>query len=284
MTASGRAALAALGVVVTSFIAATAYSEYRAGSIDAAAHQLAESVAPGIQYLTNGCEDLRQLGALLREADARRDHVERSWQRAQAELETYLSLETTAESPRFAHQLAALQSMIGSAVGRWDPHDPAQQREVTGRILPAVEEISGTALVALDRAASHSACCSRCSRRDCCGGRCDWNEERAQAFPYRGHARESEEDGSMKSFQWMEGMLERALAFTYAALDEPTGPQVAEARRCAAEVLPNLGGLKPRALALDDARRLMQLVTQLRTALNLLDRKVESRQGEDGRN
>ncbi len=156
MTASGRAALAALGVVVTSFIAATAYSEYRAGSIDAAAHQLAESVAPGIQYLTNGCEDLRQLGALLREADARRDHVERSWQRAQAELETYLSLETTAESPRFAHQLAALQSMIGSAVGRWDPHDPAQQREVTGRILPAVEEISGTALVALDRAASHS--------------------------------------------------------------------------------------------------------------------------------
>ncbi len=88
----------------------------------------------------------------------------------------------------------------------------------------------------------------------------------------------------MKSFQWMEGMLERALAFTYAALDEPTGPQVAEARRCAAEVLPNLGGLKPRALALDDARRLMQLVTQLRTALNLLDRKVESRQGEDGRN
>jgi hypothetical protein len=75
----------------------------------------------------------------------------------------------------------------------------------------------------------------------------------------------------------MQVMLERALAFAHAALDETTPHLVAESKRYAALVLPQLGRMKPTALTLGDGRRMIELVSQLRAVLEVLDRKLEHR-------
>jgi hypothetical protein len=73
----------------------------------------------------------------------------------------------------------------------------------------------------------------------------------------------------------VQGLVERALAFAHAALDDTTPHRVAEARTRAAEVLPHVARMKPRAVPMSDARQLFELVGQLRATLAILNRKVE---------
>ncbi len=79
----------------------------------------------------------------------------------------------------------------------------------------------------------------------------------------------------MTNTQSMQAMLERALAYAHAALDETTPHRVAESKKYAAQVLPYLGRMKPAAFTLGDGRRMIELVSQLRAVLEVLDRKLE---------
>lgn len=81
----------------------------------------------------------------------------------------------------------------------------------------------------------------------------------------------------MKNAQSVQRLVEHALAFAHAALDESTPHRVAMAKMYAAEVLPHIGRMRPAALTLSEARRLMEHVVQLRAVLEALDRKLEYR-------
>jgi hypothetical protein len=72
-------------------------------------------------------------------------------------------------------------------------------------------------------------------------------------------------------------LVEKALAYAHAALDETTPYRVAEARMYAAEVLPSVSRMKPRAIGLSEARALFELLGQLRAVMEVLERKVELR-------
>jgi len=72
-------------------------------------------------------------------------------------------------------------------------------------------------------------------------------------------------------------MVEEALAFAHAALDDTTPHRVAEAKLHAAEVLPYIGRMRPASATAGDGRRLVELVGQLRAVLDVLERKVEHR-------
>lgn len=70
-------------------------------------------------------------------------------------------------------------------------------------------------------------------------------------------------------------LIEKALAFAHAALDDTTPQRAAEAFMYAHRVLPEVVKTKPRAVGLGEARHLFELVGQLRAALAILDRKLE---------
>jgi hypothetical protein len=72
-------------------------------------------------------------------------------------------------------------------------------------------------------------------------------------------------------------VVEEALAFAHAALEDTTPHRVAEAKLHAAEVLPYIGRMRPAAVASGDARRLVELIGHLRAVLDVLERKVEQR-------
>ncbi len=78
------------------------------------------------------------------------------------------------------------------------------------------------------------------------------------------------------NLQTMQVLVERALAFAHAALDETATPRrVSEAKMYAAQVLPQLGKTKPEAATLGEARHFLALVGQLRAVLQVLDKKLE---------
>jgi hypothetical protein len=74
----------------------------------------------------------------------------------------------------------------------------------------------------------------------------------------------------MSEIHGVQKQLERALAFAHAALDEASDFRVARARYHAAAVLPKVTALPPR-LALTEAHRLFQSVSQLRALMRVLD-------------
>jgi hypothetical protein len=65
-----------------------------------------------------------------------------------------------------------------------------------------------------------------------------------------------------------------ALAYVHAALDDPTPERVAEAKRLTSEVLPEITRRKRGPVALSEARRLFELVAQLRTVMSFLERRA----------
>lgn len=79
----------------------------------------------------------------------------------------------------------------------------------------------------------------------------------------------------MMDSRTMHTLVEEALAFAHAAIDETTPYRVAEARTYAAEVLPCIARIKPKSVALGEARELYVLVGQLRAVLGVLERKLE---------
>jgi hypothetical protein len=81
--------------------------------------------------------------------------------------------------------------------------------------------------------------------------------------------------GSMKNVRPVKHLVQKALAFAHAALDDTTPRYVAEAMRYAEEVLPHVSSLKPPAALLGEAHELMTLVGQLRAVMKLLERKLE---------
>jgi len=68
--------------------------------------------------------------------------------------------------------------------------------------------------------------------------------------------------------------IERALAYAYAALDDAAPDSAMKARRHAEELWPRISTLKPRAVPIGDAHRLVDLLGQLRAVMTLLDRKL----------
>jgi hypothetical protein len=78
----------------------------------------------------------------------------------------------------------------------------------------------------------------------------------------------------MKSLRSVQALVERALAFAHAALDEESPRRVSEAKMYAAQVLPYLGKTKPEAATLGEARHFLVLVGQLRAVLEVLDKKL----------
>ena len=70
-------------------------------------------------------------------------------------------------------------------------------------------------------------------------------------------------------------MVQKALAFAHAALDDTRPIYVAAARRYAASVLPKAQRLQRRGLPLGEAHELLALVGQLRAVMGLLERQLE---------
>ena len=70
-------------------------------------------------------------------------------------------------------------------------------------------------------------------------------------------------------------MIERALAFAHAALEEPTPRRVAESKQYAALVLPLLARAD-RSYTLGEGSRIVELVGQLRAVLAVIDRKMDA--------
>jgi hypothetical protein len=68
-------------------------------------------------------------------------------------------------------------------------------------------------------------------------------------------------------------IVEEALAFAHAALDDPTPKRIAEAKRHAAHVLPSMARATARGLALGDAKQLVDLVGELRAMLQVAERR-----------
>jgi hypothetical protein len=79
-----------------------------------------------------------------------------------------------------------------------------------------------------------------------------------------------DDSGSLQRF------LERALAFAHAALEDATVDNLENARAYADEVLPKLDRLKKYEFTLAEARQIVLLVTQLRTVLSAVDRRIAS--------
>jgi hypothetical protein len=77
----------------------------------------------------------------------------------------------------------------------------------------------------------------------------------------------------MSSPDSIQRVVQKALAFAHAALDETTPHRVAAARRYAAEVLPCIERLRPSAFTMSDGGELIALVGQLRALLQVLERK-----------
>jgi len=69
-------------------------------------------------------------------------------------------------------------------------------------------------------------------------------------------------------------MVEKALAFAHAAVDETTPHRVVEAQAYAAKVLPCLAELQPVGFTLGEARHFVELVGQLRAILSVLEKKL----------
>jgi hypothetical protein len=76
----------------------------------------------------------------------------------------------------------------------------------------------------------------------------------------------------MKHGHTLRSVLERALAFAHAALDEATPRYLSAARRLAEQVLPHVvrRGVVPE----DEEREVLQLAGQLRALLGLLEREL----------
>ncbi len=79
----------------------------------------------------------------------------------------------------------------------------------------------------------------------------------------------------MTEAQDLQKLVERALAFAHAAVDEPTTPRILEARTLANRLLPRLGRVKPPAFTLGEASRIVALVSQLRAVLDVLERRLD---------
>ncbi len=68
-------------------------------------------------------------------------------------------------------------------------------------------------------------------------------------------------------------LVEKALAFAHAAIDETTPQRVAEAKSYAANVLPKIAGMR-NAFTLGEAQQFVAAVGQLRAVLAVLERKL----------
>jgi hypothetical protein len=71
-------------------------------------------------------------------------------------------------------------------------------------------------------------------------------------------------------------IVEQALAFAHAAIDDPTPNRLAEAKRQAANVLPSMARATARGVPLSDAKRLVDLVGQLRAVLEVAERRAHA--------
>ncbi len=79
----------------------------------------------------------------------------------------------------------------------------------------------------------------------------------------------------MMTMESVRRLVESALAYAHAALDDTTPMRVAAAKMYAGEVLPYLDQVKPRAVPLGEARQLLDLVGQLRAVLGVLEKKTQ---------
>jgi hypothetical protein len=77
---------------------------------------------------------------------------------------------------------------------------------------------------------------------------------------------------SMSEKHAIQRFLERALAFAYAALEEPTPERISDAKACAEEVLPRIKQMKRFGFTLGEARQIVVLAGQLTTVLAALER------------
>jgi hypothetical protein len=76
----------------------------------------------------------------------------------------------------------------------------------------------------------------------------------------------------MTEAQTLQKLVERALAFAHAAVDDPTEIHVIEARSYAQKLVPQLGRLKRPPFTMSEASLIVSLVSQLRAVLEVLNR------------
>ena len=74
-------------------------------------------------------------------------------------------------------------------------------------------------------------------------------------------------------------LVQKALAFAHAALEDTQPHYVIEAKRYAQAVLPRLHQIEVRPAALGEAHELWSLVGQLRAVMTLLERKLAAQAG-----
>jgi hypothetical protein len=82
----------------------------------------------------------------------------------------------------------------------------------------------------------------------------------------------------MTEAQTLQKLVERALAFAHAAVDDPTAVHILEARSYALKIVPELGRLKQPSFTMTEATRIVSLVSQLRAVLDVLDRRMNPTQ------
>jgi hypothetical protein len=78
----------------------------------------------------------------------------------------------------------------------------------------------------------------------------------------------------MTEAQDLQKLVERALAFAHAAVDDPTAIHILEAHSYAQKIVPQLGRLSKPTFTMTEATRIVNLVSQLRAILDVLDRRL----------
>ena len=139
----------AFGLAITSFFAATFYSQQAARSIGRLTADIATNAMPSIEETSVGRAELRQVEGLLRRYADRPDPVLRAQidgarDRMETAIDTYLKLPTfPGERGRWSElraSLLALEQVVAQALDRFDRGEAVEaQRILDDRLSPAVD-------------------------------------------------------------------------------------------------------------------------------------------------
>jgi signal transduction histidine kinase len=150
----------AFSAVVLSFLAATAYSEYRASAIDDAAHEIVGSVAPAIRHLAAARTEGRHLQRLLRAytdlgRPSDREEIGRVRGELASQLGAYLILPggpaLAAVRQTLAREAQGIDELVDRVLVQVDRGEVrSATRLVSEQAVPALERTNQGALRALE--------------------------------------------------------------------------------------------------------------------------------------
>jgi hypothetical protein len=145
----------ALSVGMPLLLLVASWCGFRALAADAAARELTEQVAPGIQYLSEAGARLRELRAILDGPSPMRGEVDRVWSYARESLHAWrgLRIDDEGQAVELGTRVAGIDGALGRLAVDWDAHGAETQRALRDTIVPAIDSLAHDANRLLDREA-----------------------------------------------------------------------------------------------------------------------------------